>query len=104
MLRNEAVTRGLADPEARLLVEWLVDRAEELAERVGDRVESRLESLCRRGRAIGRFVMLWCYQQQRAAALQLAASERFSWPFPEAAADPCDLMEAILVWENRRVD
>src|SRR5262249_42068446 len=96
ILRNEAVTRGLADPEARVLMEWLADRAEELADRAGALLEARLERLCRRGRAIGRFVLLWCYHRQHGAALQLAAAERFGWPFPEAAADPCELMQTIV--------
>jgi hypothetical protein len=104
ILRNESMTRGLGDPEARVLVEWLVDRAEALADTAVGPVEPRLETLCRRGRAIGRFVLLWCYYQQRGAALQLAAAERFGWPFPEAAVDPCELMQAILGWENRRGD
>jgi len=104
IVRDDAMTRGLADPEARLLVEWLVDRAEALAEAAGQLVEDRVQALCRRGRAIGRFVVLWCYQHQRAAALQLAAAERFSWPFPEAVVDPCELMHAILSWEERRTE
>jgi hypothetical protein len=104
MLRNEAMTRGLADPEARVLMEWLVDRAEEVADRAVGPVEPRLEALCRRGRAISRFVVLWCHYKQTAAALQLAAAERFSWPFPEPAVDPCELMQCIVAWENRRVD
>ena len=32
ILDNEALTRGLGDPEARLLVEWLVEQAERLAQ------------------------------------------------------------------------
>ncbi len=96
-MRNDAVTRGLADPEARILVEWLVEQAESLAEQD---VEARVQKLCRRCRAIGRFVGLWCYQRERGAAVQLAAAERFGWPFPEAATDPCELMQSILAWET----
>lgn len=102
IVRDDAMTRGLADPEARLLVEWLVERAEAWADLAAHVVEGRIQALCRRGRAICRFVTLWCYQQQHAAALQLAASERFTWPFPEAETDPCELMQAILTWEERR--
>src|SRR5204862_326594 len=29
IVRDEGLVRGLGDPEARILVEWLVDRAEE---------------------------------------------------------------------------
>ena len=31
ILRDEAVTRGLGDVEARMIVEWLADRAEQAA-------------------------------------------------------------------------
>ena len=31
ILRDEALTRGLGDVEARILIEWLVDRADGLA-------------------------------------------------------------------------
>ena len=30
ILDNDALTRGLADPEARMLIEWLVEQAERL--------------------------------------------------------------------------
>lgn len=101
ILRNDCFTRGLADPEARVLIEWLVERAEELAEIASSPEEAaeRLAPLCLRGRAIGRFVVLWCYQEEHGAAMQLAASERFLWPFPDTDADPCELMQAILDWE-----
>ena len=34
------------------------------------------------------------------AACQLAATERFPWPFPPPDADACDLMIDILAWEK----
>jgi hypothetical protein len=103
ILRDEALTRHLGDPEARLLVEWLVDQAERLASAARSEQEcgDRVRRLCVRGRAIGRFVCLWCYQRARGAAIQLAATERFHWPLPTAAVDPCDLMFAILEWETQ---
>jgi hypothetical protein len=101
ILKNDALTRGLGDAEARILVEWLVDQAETAASTSTDQtaVETRVEKLCRRGRAIGRFVGLWCHAQARGAAGQLAAAERFTWPLPSARADPCEIMQAILSWE-----
>jgi hypothetical protein len=98
ILRDEAITRGLADPEARILVEWLVEQAERLAQVTEiDSVGSReVKRLCRRARAIGRFVQLWCYMKERGAAVQLAAAERFMWPLPHQAMDPCELMQTIL--------
>jgi len=95
---DEALVRGLCDPEARVLIEWLVDRAEEGAE--AGPAEQVVLALCRRGRAIGKFVALWT-EGARAAAVQLAASERFAWPLPAAALDPCVLMQNILAWEDR---
>jgi hypothetical protein len=98
ILADEALTRGLGDAEARVLVEWLVDRAEERAEAADAAVE--VQALCRRGRAIGRFVSLWCHQRSPGAAHQLASAERFTWPLPTCPVDPCELMQAILAWET----
>jgi hypothetical protein len=99
ILHDEALTRHLGDPEARLLVEWLIDQAEQVADSEGAD-EQQVRNLCRRGRAIGRFVRLWCYESARAAAIQLAATERFGWPLPTRNVDPCDLMQSILTWES----
>ena len=99
ILDDEALTRGLGDPEARVLVEWLVEEAEWLEESAGDPA-AEVRRLCRRARAVSRFVLLWCLRRDRAAAVQLAAVERFAWPLPDDAdADPCELMQCILGWE-----
>jgi hypothetical protein len=87
ILADEALTRGLGDAEARMLVEWLVDQAEAGRE---------VRPLCRWARAISRFVYLWCYVESHGPAIQLAASERFEWPLPATWVDPCELMEQIL--------
>jgi hypothetical protein len=100
IVADEGLVRGLADPEARALIEWLVDRAEELAHASADVTEG-VRRLCRRGRAIARFVFLWCHAHTRGAAGQLAASEQFTWPLPAADLDPCILMHNILAWETR---
>lgn len=101
ILENDALTRGLGDPEARLLVEWLVESAEELAEAGHPALEESLRRLCLRGRAISRFVSLWCHAGERAAAVQLAASERFTWPLPTTTdVDPCELMQFIVTCED----
>jgi hypothetical protein len=106
ILADEALTRGLGDAEARVLVEWLVERAERLAGAGAPPAAGAAEvrRLCRRGRAIARFVLLWGRPRGRGAAGQLAAAERFAWPLPAAAADPCELMQAILAWEGRELD
>ena len=102
ILHDEALTRGLGDAEARLLVEWLVERTEARHDQVGDAgpVQAEVVTLRRRARTIGRFVSLWCHERQYAAATQLAATERFPWPLPPGPADPYDLMSDILQWET----
>ncbi len=103
ILDNDNLTRGLGDPEARVLVEWLVEQAEQLADSVAEpHARAEVGRLCRRGRAIGRFVFLWCHQGDPGAACQLAAAERFNWPLPCTPMDPCDLMLGILTWEGER--
>jgi hypothetical protein len=99
ILDDEALTRNLDDAEARILVEWLVKRAEHLGEKEGS--EREVGALCRRGRAIARFVSLWGRPQSQGAALQLAGCERFFWPLPAGAVEACDLMEHIVAWEDR---
>lgn len=101
ILSDEHLTRGLGDAEARVLVEWLVDQAEELMG-VAEDEEARtsVEWLCRRGRALSRFVRLWCLERERGAAGQLASAERFAWPLPDAGIDPYDLMQTIVSWEG----
>lgn len=101
ILHDEGLTRGLGDPEARILVDWLVDRAELLYHRhsCAERTRTELNRVCRRARAIARFVCLWQQAGTRGSACQLAATERFSWPLPESAVDPGDLMHSILAHE-----
>jgi hypothetical protein len=100
ILDNEALTRGLNDPEARILIEWLVDRVEHLLTEAGEAAaRGEVSRLCSRGRAISRFVRLWCHDRARGGAVQLAATERFMWPLPAASIDPCELMQSILSWE-----
>jgi hypothetical protein len=101
VLEDELLTRGLGDEEARLLVEWLVDRAEQSHLRLAepDRM-IEMQRLCRRARAASRFVQLWCHQALHGAACQLAASERFRFPLPVPEADPYELMQVILEQEE----
>jgi hypothetical protein len=94
ILDNDALTRGLGDMEARMLVEWLVDEAERHSSD-GDGHEA-VRRLCRWARAVSRFVYLWCHAGEYGAACQLAAAERFAWPWPTTHVDPCELMEVIL--------
>jgi hypothetical protein len=104
VLDDEAITRGLGDAEARVLVEWLVERTENLEDDDGDLdAEVEVQRLCRRARAVSRFVYLWCHRRACGSALQLAAVERFGWPLPEEIdVDAYDLMQAILEWEEEQ--
>ncbi len=101
ILHDEALTRHLGDAEARMLVEWLVERAERWASSADPESATHVAAACRRARAIGLFVGLWCYRRERGAAGQLANAERFPWPLPPADIDPCTLMEQILRAEER---
>jgi hypothetical protein len=104
ILDDEALTRDLGDAEARVLVEWLVEQVEGLARTVAPEEAAReVRRLCRRGRGIARFVSLWSNEGLRGAAGQLAVAERFTWPLPEGAVDPCELMQAIVAWETREL-
>lgn len=97
ILDNERITDGLDDEEARLLIEWLVAQVES-----GTHSHGKVVVLCRYARAIARFVALWCHERMHGPALQLAASERFTWPLPIGDCDAGDLMARILEWEERR--
>jgi hypothetical protein len=103
ILCDEALTRALGDAEARVLIEWLVEYAERLAAAAAPGATAEVRRACRRGRAIARFVVLWC-GGERGGACQLAAAERFAWPLPATAVDPCELMQHIVAWEQRQLE
>jgi hypothetical protein len=97
---DERLTRHLGDAEARVLIEWLVEQAEQLARSAEPgAARARAAALVRRGRAIARFVSLWCIEVDRGAAAQLAGAERFLWPLPTGPLDPWRLMHQIVTWE-----
>jgi hypothetical protein len=103
VLDDDALTRGLGDPEARVLVEWLVEETERLVERVPTETAAReVRRLCRHGRAVACFVRLWSIEHAWGPALQLAATQRFPWPLPDTALDPCELMQEIVFWETQQ--
>ena len=101
VLADDALTAGLTDPEARLLIDWLTDHVERIAmsDRTEAEVADHVERLCRQIRTIRRFVSLWTHGADPGAAAQLAAAERCPWPLPSAdVVDPCDVMHDILTW------
>jgi hypothetical protein len=104
ILDDDSLTRGLGDEEARLLVDWLVDRAENLAASSLAQTtrQDRLATLCRRARSVGRFVRLWCYDEEYGAAVQLAGAELVPWPLPSGPEDAPDLMARLLRTEEDR--
>ncbi|MCS6975408.1 MAG: hypothetical protein NZM31_00180 [Gemmatales bacterium] len=106
ILDDESLTHGLNDPEARMLIEWLVDWAECIAVNEADpgRAARSLDHLCRRARLIRRFVVLWCHHHDHAAANQFAAVERLTWPLPPSnVVEPCEVMTGILESEQSRL-
>ena len=105
VLRDDAVTRGLGDMEARVLVEWLAGRAEQLAAtRPEAEAWAGLSRVSRLARVVARFVRLWADPGSRGAAGQLATAERLGWPLPAGDADPDLLTAALLAWLDRRDD
>lgn len=102
ILRDEAVTRGLGDVEARMIVEWLADRAEQAAANQPTEAAAwaRVRADCRRARVMSAFVRLWT-AGNRGAAVQLAGAERLYWPLPAGDVDSGELMEGILGWVDR---
>jgi hypothetical protein len=104
ILRDEAVTRGLGDVEAQMIVEWLANRAEQIAFTAINESAAwaQTRQLCRRARSISGFVRLWTTLGMRGAALQLAGAERLHWPLPTGDIDPGELMEGILEWVDRQ--
>jgi hypothetical protein len=106
ILRDEAVTRGLGDVEARMIVEWLAERAEGIARTAAGEPAAwdAVRDVCRRARSIASFVRLWSMPASRGAANQLAAAERMRWPLPAGDIEAGELMEGILGWEDRLDD
>jgi hypothetical protein len=106
VLRDESITRGLGDVEGRMLIEWLADWTQLFADAARNDADAwtMTNRLCRRAKAINRFVQLWQNPTTRNGAGQLAASERFGWPLPRGPISPTKLMEHILNWENRFPD
>jgi hypothetical protein len=106
ILRDEAVTRGLGDVEARMIVEWLAGRAEQVALTSMNEADgwNRVHRLCKRARTIASFVRLWAMPGCRGAALQLVGAERLHWPLPSGDIEPGELMEGILAWVDQQDD
>jgi hypothetical protein len=104
ILRDEALTRGLGDIEARMVVDWLTDRAEIIADETDDERDAwlELERWRRKAKIIVAFVKMWSKASQRGAALQLMSAERVQWPLPTGPMDLGNLMENILAWEDRQ--
>lgn len=105
ILDDESLVRGLGDPEASALVEWLVECAEDLSVKTNNAssLKAQVHSLVQRAKAISRFVHLWCHRQDPGSAGQLAATVRFQWPLPTPGAEPWQIMSDILSWERKAI-
>lgn len=104
ILDDDALSRNLGDAEARLLFEWLVERAERAAAKAGseEAATKAVAILAQRARSIAKFIALWCDKADRGAAGQLASAERFDWPLPPADIDAWSLTGRILRFEEAR--
>ena len=89
ILSDEHLTRGLGDPEARVLVEWLVEQAEDLMKQTNSEdAATAVTWLCRAVEALAHFVRLWCLEQARGAG--------DSSPPPNALPGRCPRRERTL--------
>ena len=98
MRRSAAARFGFLDPAKKLVL--VTGHRRESFGQGFEEIRREVDRLCRRARALGRFVSLWCQDCDYGAATQLAASERLSCPLPAIPMDPCDLMQEILYWES----
>ncbi len=73
----------------RVLVEWLVEQAEELTRTAhAEDADRAVTWLCRRGRAVAHFVRLWCLEPARAPPV--------SWRPPNGSPGPCPIRISTL--------
>lgn len=102
VLRDEGITRGLDDIEARMIVEWLTDRAENLGVTHDEpNAWPELKRHIHRARVVARFVQLWAKPNSRGAAMQLITAERLNWPLPSGDIDAGALTEEIIAYLDR---
>ena len=104
ILDDEAVSRNLGDAEARLLFEWLVERAELAAAKADTEVaaERAVAALSRSG-ALDRQVRLALVQAADQGAGRAARLGRaLDWPLPPADIDAWSLTGRILRFEDAR--
>lgn len=105
-MRDERITYGLADPEARMLVEWLVAKAEAIPEtELEPEDQVYAWELCyRRAKVLRQIVALWCYRGRPDAASQLAASEGMAEYLPASSVeDATEVMQSMMRQEPYRI-
>jgi hypothetical protein len=105
VMRDGRITHGLEDPEARLLVEWLVEKAEAIPNSgLAENDQGLAWSLCyRRAKVLRQFVSLWCYRGRPEAAIQLAASEGLADYLPDSSVEEApDVMLSLMKQEPFR--
>ncbi len=106
VMRDGRLTHGLEDPEARLLVEWLVEKAESIPQTgLAEPDQQSAWTLCyRRAKVLRQFVALWCYRGRPEAAIQLAASEGLAEYLPDSSVEEAhDVMLTLMKQDPFRV-
>lgn len=102
VLAEEALTRGLGDPEARILMDWLSEQIEHLPVLPPTRLAEAVTSLCRQARHARSFVVMWCHEFNHEGAIQLAAVAGLAERLPASnLLHPCDVMEHLLASPNQ---
>jgi len=106
VMADSRLTYGLEDPEARLLVEWLVEKAEHLPESGlrEDELNTAWQVYYRRAKVLRKCVQLWCYRGRPEAAIQLAASEGLAEFLPNSAVEEgVEVMSALMRAEVAKI-
>jgi hypothetical protein len=106
VMGDSRLTYGLEDPEARLLIEWLVDKAEHLPEMGLRETEQDVtwQLYYRRAKVLRKCVQLWCYRGRPEAAIQLAASEGLAEFLPNSSVEEgVEVMSSLMRGEVAKI-
>jgi hypothetical protein len=102
ILYDDRLTRSLGDEEARALIDWLADAADQIPPEPEDEALAGVEALYLRGRVLARLCRLLCHERQPGAAAQLAACEGLALALPPEEADPYQVMRMLVIHEASR--
>lgn len=84
ILDDEGLRGDLDDPAATLLIDWLTTRVRGLVAAASSEsaAAKAVNALARRGRAISRFVTLWCGQAEPEAMQTFQHQQGVAWSLP----------------------